>query len=233
MLQILLNRCIYQKIYSMPYFKDANLLFIHIPKTGGSSLEKYFSAKYRTQLNAKSLFMGLPQNIMVNDTFDRGIALQHQTYKSIYDNQRPLVIQINKNTKIITIVRNPYTRIISDLFYYKIISSYTDPQSISGIIKKYLEGKYGKLDNHPLPQYKFIIDGDGIMVPNLIIMRTEHLVDDMKKNGYTDFNIFNNVGSNSKENYMDYLNEDSINLINEIYDNDFILFGYQKIATTS
>ena len=37
----------------MPYFhnKDVNLLFIHIPKTGGSSLETYFSKKFNMHLN--------------------------------------------------------------------------------------------------------------------------------------------------------------------------------------
>ena len=40
----------------MPYFKNnrINLLFIHIPKTGGSSLEKYFNVKYNIPLNYKS-----------------------------------------------------------------------------------------------------------------------------------------------------------------------------------
>ena len=42
----------------MPYFKDnnINILFIHIPKTGGSSLEVYFSKKFNIPLNNKSLF---------------------------------------------------------------------------------------------------------------------------------------------------------------------------------
>ena len=37
----------------MPYYSNdiINLLFIHIPKTGGSSVEQYFSTKYNIQLN--------------------------------------------------------------------------------------------------------------------------------------------------------------------------------------
>lgn len=213
----------------MPYFKNQNLLFIHIPKTGGSSLELYFAYKYNTPLNAKSLFMGLPNNTKVNDTFEHGVALQHQTYNSIYDNRKSLNIQINEDTKIITIVRNPYTRIISDLFYYKLIGPDANPQNVNETIKMYLEGKFGKLDNHPIPQYKFLIDENDILIPNLIIMKTENLVDDMKMNGYENFNVFNNVGQHSKKNYMNYLNKDSIDLINNFYDKDFTLFGYEKI----
>lgn len=39
----------------MPYFNnnDINILFIHIPKTGGTSLENYFSSKFNIPLNNK------------------------------------------------------------------------------------------------------------------------------------------------------------------------------------
>ena len=42
----------------MPYFKNDNInvLFIHIPKTGGTSVENYFSSKFNIKLNSKSLF---------------------------------------------------------------------------------------------------------------------------------------------------------------------------------
>ena len=42
----------------MPYFynKDINILLIHIPKTGGTSLEFYFQEKYLITLNEKSLY---------------------------------------------------------------------------------------------------------------------------------------------------------------------------------
>lgn len=42
----------------MPYFKNdnVNVLFIHIPKTGGTSIENYFSSKFNIKLD-KSLYL--------------------------------------------------------------------------------------------------------------------------------------------------------------------------------
>jgi hypothetical protein len=64
----------------MPYFKnkEKSLLFIHIPKTGGSSLEVYFSTLFNVSLNNKSLYSyNTDFDIKVNST------LQHLTYKTI------------------------------------------------------------------------------------------------------------------------------------------------------
>ena len=58
-------------------------------------------------------------------------------------------------------------------------------------------------------------------------MHTESLKNDMIELGYTDFNIHNNNNTNMV-NYYDYLNEDSIHLINEYYHDDFELFHYEK-----
>jgi hypothetical protein len=53
----------------------------------------------------------------------------------------------------------------------------------------------------------------------------------MKSLGYQDFNI---VVNNNKlsVNYYNYLNNKSIELINDFYHFDFILFNYVKIITS-
>ena len=59
-------------------------------------------------------------------------------------------------------------------------------------------------------------------------MHTETLTKDMKNLGYNDFNIRLNINEH-EINYLNYLNKNSVKLINEFYKYDFELFNYEKI----
>lgn len=209
----------------MPYFKNdqVNLLYIHIPKTGGTSLEYYFSQKYNILLNAKSLHMFLDGETKSKTNINT--SLQHITYNTIKKYKEELNIDFN-NIKIITAVRNPYERLVSDLFYYKKISVNSTKEYVFGAIQSYVV--LSDLDNHNLPQYLFITDDNKELIPDIHIMHTETLAKDMHDQGFLDFNIHENANQ-SKVNYYDYLNDDSIRLINDIYDDDFRIFKYNKI----
>lgn len=221
----------------MPYFKNEsiNLLFIHIPKTGGTSLELYFSKKIEIPLD-KNCLCGFfykerkesreTGNKLHNFYLFNNISLQHFTYQNLIENKDLLKIDFN-NLKIITIVRNPYERLISDLFYYDYIDINSSKEKVFEIINIYLFSFY--LDNHNLPQYRFIIDKDEKIINNISILKTENLCNDMKKLGYEDFDIYDHVNRNGKLNYYDYLNDDSISLINNFYEKDFLYFNYEKI----
>ena len=128
------------------------------------------------------------------------------------------------NINIITIVRNPYERIISDLFYFNKIGIDTSKDKVFTIMKNYLSET---LDNHNIPQYIFITNDNKKLVPNIKLLHTETLKNDMMQLGYEDFNI-KDLCNNNKVNYYDYLNNDSIHLINNFYDYDFKLFKYKK-----
>jgi hypothetical protein len=211
----------------MPYFhnNNINILFIHIPKTGGTSLEKYFSKKYNIPLNYKSLFSILPDNFKIPNNFNRNIHLQHQTYNILFNYKDHLHINFN-NLQIITIVRNPYDRIISDLFYFKLITVKNTPNEVYNIMFQYLHNHKIRRDNHKIPQHLFVINMKGRQINNLIILKTETLTDDMKRHGYHDFNFKENVNSCEKK-YDKYLNYNSIKLINNVYKEDFTFFNYQ------
>lgn len=211
----------------MPYFKNnnVNILFIHIPKTGGTSLEKYFSSKYNILLNNKSLFSSKSVNKIYNIILNT--TLQHMTYQTIIKYNKYFNINFD-NIKIITIVRNPYERIISDLFYLSHITINNTKEEVFDIIQKYLLSN--NLDNHNIPQHVFITDNNRKLIPYIHILHTETLTDEVHELGYKDFNIYTNVNLIKEQiNYYDYLNSDSIQSINNYYDYDFKLFNYDKL----
>ena len=211
----------------MPYFKndDINLLFIHIPKTGGSSLELYFSAKFDIPLNNKSLYNFIEDELLLNENIKINSSLQHITYIQIIEYSKIFNIDFD-NIRIITIVRNPYERIMSDLFYYKLITIDATKETVFDIIKEYLVSD--KYDNHNIPQYKFITNDKGEIIQNIHILKTENLKNDMNNLCYSDFDVFENINVN-KVNYYNYLGNNSIDIINQFYHLDFILFNYDKI----
>ena len=51
----------------MPYFKQNKVLLIHIPKTGGTSIEKYFANKNGIKLNPSCLYYSYYANSVQND----------------------------------------------------------------------------------------------------------------------------------------------------------------------
>ena len=212
----------------MPYFKNENinLLFIHIPKTGGSSLENYLSSKYNIPLNNRALYDFLPQDIKKENNIKIKSSLQHLTYNEIMNNKDYFNIDFN-NINILTIIRNPYNRIISDLFFFKKINIESSKDTV---FEKILEHLTMINDNHVLPQYLFITDENKKLIPNLKILRTESLTKDLENLGFSDYKIIINTNNFIKNiDYLDYLNQKSINLINNYYDKDFKIFNYKKI----
>ena len=59
----------------MPFYKDIKTLFIHIPKTGGTSLEWYLRRRYSETLFSKS-----SNNTILPEKQLQDKALQHLPY---------------------------------------------------------------------------------------------------------------------------------------------------------
>ena len=108
--------------------------------------------------------------------------------------------------KIIAAVRNPYDRIISDLFFNKLIKIDSNPEFVEEIIYDFINSEYHIYDNHNQPQYKYVCDENDELIKDIIILRNENLNEDMKKIGFELTNNFQ-VINKGKLNYDNYLNE--------------------------
>ena len=222
----------------MPYFKntDINLLYIHIPKTGGMSIEKYLYDKFNIERTYKTSYGYSHPDIDFKNLFgkDQEYTLQHLTYQK-YSNYGYLfdLDILDATLNIIATIRNPYERIISDMFFFIVqtnINIDSTKKDIEDAIRVYLYREDYDYDNHRLPQYQFLVDNNGNIPRNIVILKTENLHQEMKDIGFSDFNYSENKNRIGKSiNYYDLLTEESIRMINDFYDKDFELFGYTKI----
>ena len=216
----------------MPYFKPLNLLYIHIPKTGGMSIEEYLYQKCNMERDEKNIY-GYYYDRTNRIRVENERTLQHLTYNEIIEKKQWFDIEIgnckNKDMKILVSIRNPFERIVSDLFWNKTsgVTKETTKEEFYQILYKYLYVDTDVLiDNHKTPQYKFIQNEYGLTIKNnIFFVRTENLREDMHKLGFTDFDIHINENL-VKTDYQKYLNEDSIELIVNYYAADFLHFGY-------
>lgn len=88
------------------------------------------------------------------------------TYMDIVNNNK--LFNINLNTvDIISIVRNPYTRIISYLFYLKLININTTKEETTNMIIKFINKTSYITDNHNTPQYIFLTNNNKELFNNI------------------------------------------------------------------
>lgn len=225
----------------MPYFKtkDINLFYIHVPKTGGMSIEKYFYEKYKIERGYENAYGYTYPNIQYDIIFGKGHTLQHTPYSLISQPEIGHALfnicheYCGNHLIFLATVRNPYHRIISDLFFfiqYTGITKQSTKEEIEKAIHIYLNNSNYDYDNHRLPQWLLLVDCDGNIPNNMIILKTETLTVQMHEMGFTDFLFEENTNrSGSKINYMDLLTPNSIQLINEYYKEDFKRFSYEMI----
>lgn len=208
----------------MPYFKSLNILFIHIPKTGGMNIENYFFYKSKEKPSFQNIisFSNDPINLKLNKH-----SLQHLTYLELLEYKDYFNINFKNYLRIFTVIRDPYDRLISDLLFLKIIENNSSQEYVEKEIYKYLNNSID-YDNHRTPQYKFISDENDNIFKNIIILKTEILNKDMKNMGFPDFEKFCNISSN-KKNYKKYLNKNSIKMINDYYEKDFKIFNFELL----
>ena len=213
----------------MPISHAENIIFIHIPKTGGGSIEK--SLGIFGEDNNGSLNPNL--NILYGKKNNK--LLQHLTISEI----KGIKNKEYKTYKKITFVRNPFDKLLSEYFWR--IQRY-GKNKINTYIKNFYKDEkiISSMDIHYMEQYKFLINNNNLDVDS--IGKFEDFEIDFKK-------LFNKKLLNYKINkrkvdyfyylskkflpkfikkrlYRKFYDNDSRKLVEEEYRKDLDLFNY-------
>ncbi len=202
----------------MPLDLENKLLFIHIPKTGGSSIEQALGmAKFEgpddqlTAVKKGSLIMTKSKtlSLVTKNT-------QHFTY-------RELCLETGhdyKDFRIFTVVRNPLDRIVSEFKYLKKIHGVRAPQDFSSFLSYVKDNisNVNSLDGHLTPMVEYIKGCED----RVKILRLENIDEDWKS--ISDV-LLPKVNVSEKQKVA--LSKEDEVLVRDLYKEDYSKFNYE------
>lgn len=151
----------------MPIHHKYKILFIHIPKTGGSSIETFFN-----MTKIENLYYGNE----IGELDGVRYALQHMT--AFHLKYLDLASKYFDDYFKFAFVRNPYERVLSEYFGQ---DKRTRVDFDLDLYKKWFDETHSIIDtDHKLPQYEFVYDKEGRQLVDFI-GRFETIKDDFGK----------------------------------------------------
>lgn len=207
----------------MPVFRKGkqNVLFAHIPKTGGTSIEKMFTqsgwkmyyAEYRGENKLNSLRWCSPQHLHADRL--------SQEFK------------IDSFDFLFCVVRHPYARFKSEFCMRNFCRSIPSPSSVEEWAMKefgHLQMNPYHLDNHLRPQHEFILPGANIFT---LESGMEAIAKALAKEINCDFESeaiheLSHKKFTGKDSAALPLSAPTIQLLNTLYEKDFELGFYSK-----
>jgi len=214
----------------IPFVPNKELKFIHITKTGGSSIEdcafrnKIYYGKYDKEYNMNHINIGNKTQIGYVSQWHILFPLNSIEYKQKYD--------------WFMIVRNPYTRIISEINYLFIFNPAVSENiinhldNINNMIQYYIVNR-SQIGDHFTEQYLYLDPDPNIKIHVLKFENMKEDFDSLMK--LYNIDIVLDVHKNKSKNLikMEHLYKNTIELINSVYSKDFELFNYNKITYES
>ena len=135
-------------------------IFVHIPKTGGQSLENVFLQLIGLDWEKRAPFLMRP-----NDDPDLGPSrLAHLTASEYLSCGHISLKAFNKYFKF-TFVRNPWDKLVSEYKFHGYASKISFKEFL---FENFPEPGFSDKYRHVLPQYEFIFDDSGNQLVNFI-----------------------------------------------------------------
>ena len=227
---------------------EHKIVFLHIPKTGGSSvgnfLFKYYNIPYKSFLYFTQGFLMLPSYKDARTSTLYNVC--HLPYLDTLRVAKDSNIIIDSTWNIFTVVRNPYYRATSAIFFQPFLECKHHMHTLSTLNekRKLFKKAYNtffsfdphKNDyfSHRLPQH-FLLETK----PDKPLYKMYKYEDGLKNILQETLNLPSSVNLNlekiyspeyensPKTNYLDLFTRDYINKINEYYYKDFEFCGYE------
>lgn len=201
-----------------------SVLFVHIPKCGGSSFEHEMSTRGWKELLSV-------RGINARDLEFLNCSPQHMHAALIKE-----IVKPDKVDKIITLVREPLTRLRSE-YSWQLTQGLTEVEPkiwLDKIFDLYANDNF-IYDNHIRPQSEFILEGSSVfkLEENGIEKALEELPE--RKDGWL-VDLMNSIKINKKKKLKETSKSAEIiksfderkDYIYEFYKIDYELFGYAK-----
>lgn len=206
-------------------------IFVHIPKTGGSSVERIIwpSPKDRTISN---LWMGYVKPYF--NKYQTG-GMQHLLASQIKNEVKDM--DFSSFFKF-SIVRNPFDKVISQFHYMKTRKDLRDfiGMKDNDDFKTYLHLIQRKLHVQWEHQHRFILDEDENLLVDYIgkfenfETDVRNILKKIKRDrifGLINRKIPHENKSENRKDYRSYYNEETIDIVSKIYQKDIKQFNYK------
>lgn len=202
---------------------DLKCIFVHINKTGGSSIVKALNM-LQVHMSASLLFSN-EASLRADSQYDvwkgwlGGRRITHQNYEKLEN-----IKNYWDDYLTFTVVRNPYERVVSDYFYCR-------KHNLIDLSISFTEDVKSTFDNRErwkLPCYDWITLNNEIVVENII--RFENLkqgFDDMCKTLQVPHIKLPHLNKTKHTHYTDYYDDETRELVAKKYAKDIETFGYE------
>jgi|APGre2960657404_1045060.scaffolds.fasta_scaffold18819_3 hypothetical protein len=232
----------------MPISKNFNVIFIHIPKTGGTSVEKmldmsrknnFYTTNRKTEENIKDL-------IFNNFSEEERLicSAKNMQHFTLIELKKLLDSNFFNNAFKFSIVRNPYHRLISEYFFALYIAQYnhlltnireecpTFPLFVQTQLNLPKLQRIQRFDGHLETQNSFLLDENGTLnsIDKIYKLETEmqDCLDFCRQRANINIMNIHAREGNYDKNIAQYYDAETKDLVYNFYKQDFDLFGYNK-----
>ncbi len=227
----------------MPVYRAHRVAHIHIPKTAGTTIEQQFADLGDMPWNTSSWYGRIRRP-------DRWYEDHHLTLCELRQRSPDEVRWLD----MFAVVRNPYQRLISEyrwrhkLVFEQKVPELTAFESFDAMIAavprdlahnwyRYIavaDRDHANVLVHLRPQWQYVCDATGRLDPRVEIVRFERLRDDLEPL-YRRWGVASRPfgGPSAPFDLAEYYTDESLAVVNAVYERDFEWFGYERVDTVA